>query len=454
MTPQIRNSWWAGQRKSWLFIAVLLMASRLPLIANGYGSDSDSWRNIVAALRMREIGHYVPSRVPGFPVFEYLLVLLAPGGWIVTNLAAIAAGLIAAVIFAFLLLQLKIQNPLWPWLAFAFGTPLAVITSQTMDYSFGLAFFLACYLAMLRRHYLTAGVLLALATGCRFTYILVNVSVLVFLMARRENWRRYLAFAAGYISIATILFVPVITSPEVQGLDKHFLKHAGKCVRFFNLYALIRIPVIFLFGKFGAIVVAFGLAAVSLKNLRISFGKFKDWIFSIIASREVFLFEITTIFSVVVFYVLIPYQSAYLLPLVPIVLIILARMLPRPWLIAVAVAIVIELFVSVQFDKRRVVEGNIVREIDARQKDMSDTRALLARNPVRPTVYVVSRFMVRRLLVMAPDMERTPAGWAPFGSPGVALRSRDGRMGFAATLQPDDRERLTGDGWNIRELPY
>jgi len=354
-----------------------------------------------------------------------------------------------------ILFQLKIKHPLWPWLAFAFGTPLLVTTSQTMDYSFGLAFFLACYLFLLRRHYITAGILLALATGCRPTYILINIPVLAFLLARRENWRQYLAFAAGYIPLTTVLFIPVITSPEVQGLYEHFVNHAGnKKFDSFNLSIILRGPTIFLLGKLGTIV--FGISLISIISIKLRKGlyRLKEWIFRINTCTEVILFEVGTILVIGVFYVLIPYQSDYLLPILPLFLIILARRLPRPWLMAVSTAILVSTFISINFSQRKLVQGRFFRELNERRGDMAETRDLASRNPDHPTVYVVGRFNIHRLLVLNPELDRSPAAWAPFSFPGIALRNKNELVAYASYLKPEQRERLKNKGWNIREIPH
>src|SRR6266581_3623522 len=115
MSQGVRNvdNFFSGRR--WIVLVLALLASRLPLIGGGYGSDNDTWRNIVAAIHMHEAMRYVPSRVPGFPVYEGLLALLAPWGWIATNLASVAAEVAVASWFARLLTRLRVANPLWPW---------------------------------------------------------------------------------------------------------------------------------------------------------------------------------------------------------------------------------------------------------------------------------------------------------------------------------------------------
>ena len=62
----------------WLLLATLL--SRLPLLAPGFGSETNAWRNAVAAPHMRELGHYQPIRLPGSPVFDGITAVVVCGG--------------------------------------------------------------------------------------------------------------------------------------------------------------------------------------------------------------------------------------------------------------------------------------------------------------------------------------------------------------------------------------
>jgi hypothetical protein len=450
------SAWLPRAGTFWILVLLLfLVASRLPLVANGYGSDSDSWRNVVAALHMHDAGRYIPSRMPGFPFFEGLLFLLAPGGWVATNLAAIAAGLLSVLIFARLLTQLRQRNSLWPWVAFAFGAPLMVTTSQTMDYNFGLAFFLGGYLAAIQRRYLVAGVMLGLATACRPSYVLINAAMLVLLLLRRENWKAYAAYAVGFAPLVVALFVPVVISPEAEGLTGRIAKHTVTHVTPATFLPLARASAVFCLGKFGTVMVVLAVAAVVSKSVLGRFakspGKHSGAGFESV-SKDILMFEVATILAIWGFYLVIPYSATYLLPLVPIVLIMLARLLPRYLLVAVVIAVVAEPMVSVQLDEKRIVRGKLFEEVAQRSADLTETHALLASKPDAPTVYVVGRFMVHRLLVLGPELERTDAGWAAFVHNGVALRSREHHVAFAATLDAEDRARLIDQGWAIQDL--
>jgi hypothetical protein len=448
-------AWFAGPG-AMTVLALALILSRLPLLGSGYGSDHDSWRNIIAALHMREAGRYVPSRVPGFPVYEGLLTLLAPGGWWATNVAAAMAGFAAAGLFARLLLRTAIRNPLLPWIAFAFGSPLWVRCTQTIDYAFGLSFFLAGCLLLLSKRYALAGVMLALATGCRASYVTVNLGVLALLVARRAPIRAYAVYALGYLPLVALEFLPVMRAPETRELMLHFSKHASEHVTLVTLIPVLRLAVRFLLGKLGTCVVAVGILALAVRKLR---GRTEAGAGLEPAIRPevrvpLLAFALGVVVAIGGMYLLIPGEGAYLLPLLPFVLLALAAMLPRRWMIAVTLAMVAECFVSVKVDERRLVRGDLFEEIAFRRQDLSDTRRLLAFHPATPTVFVVGSFMTHRLLVLEPRLERLDAGWSAFHHPGVALRAGDGSRGFAESLELGQVRQLERDGWTVRWRLY
>ena len=437
----------------WMLLLAAFVASRLPLIGGGYGSDNDSWRNIVAAIHMREAGRYIPSRVPGFPLYEGLLALLAPGGWIATNLASVVAELAVAILFARLLVRLRVRSPVWPWLALMFGEMFWVRATQTLDYSFGLAFFLACLLALLDRRHLLAGAMLAMAAGCRPTYGLVNLAVLAMLVARRAPWRAYGAYALTHGLLLILLFVPVLLGPEARGLSHHFTQHAGSHATLSTLIPIVRAGVVSLFGKWGTVVLALALLAAALRAVR-GRGIHNDLAARSAEARDMLAFGLAATVAVGGFYLLIPGEGAYLLPLLPVLLIGLAAWLPRVWMIAVTLAVMAEALVSIKLDQRRIVPGALFEERSLRRQDLIDTRALLDRRPARPTVFVVGNFMVHRLLALDPTLERTEAGWSAFHHTGIGLRSRTRPIQFAEDLDAAQRAALEREGWTVRRLPY
>lgn len=425
------------------------MLVRVPLLGGGFGSDPDAWRNAVAALHSLEAGRYVPSRVPGFPLFEGLLVALVRFGPIATNGAAIAAGLACIVLFARLLAEYRVASPGWVLAAFAFGPPLAVESVQTMDLAFGLAFFLGGWLAAKRGHPLLAGVLVALATGCRPTYALAHLAFLARLAAFRAPPERWLRYVAGAVPLTIALFVPVAIAPEARHLEQHLARHVARAhVSASNALPLARHAARFLFGSVGTPLVALGAVVIAIRWLRRRAARAAAPLEQ--AAERAFGWALAA--GIGGFWLLIPYSAAYLLPLVPVVLIALARSLPRPLGVATMVAIGLQTFAGLQYRPPALVPGALATEMAARESQSAGIRELLASAPEAPTVYVVGREAVLRLLVTEPRLERRPAAWEPFEGPGVALVDRSRRVAYAASLTAGERDSLEGAGWRVEGI--
>lgn len=452
-------------RLTLLAIFLLIVASRLPLIGGGFGSDNDSWRNAAGAMHMREAGRYIATRVPGFPVFEGLLVLLVPHGWKATNLLTAFAGSIAAICFLMIARRLRIRGALWITVAFAFSSILWVHTTQTMDYAVGLAFLLGAYLALLDRRYLVGGLLLALAAGTRVTLGALAAPALVMLLVRRDSIRDIVTFSVSFAVGIIVVFIPVLITIKPHQFSGEASYHLSRAhITLDALPGILRSSAVFLFGRIGTITVALFFAwkiltAVHRRISGTSVSRASDERLGInaengpglVKNRASLCFEAGTILIVSILFLMIPYELAYLIPLFPFVLLLVGRLLPRYLLIILAVFIVSETFAMPLFDQRRVVPGHLFQEIERRRFDLDETRALAELRPSEPTIFIIGRFAVHRLLILDPSLERTDAAWASFYDSGVALWSPDSLYGYAAELDQSDRTELMTRGYRISD---
>ncbi len=442
--------------KLMLLVFFLIVAvSRLPLLGGGFGSDNDSWRNAASALHMRETGHYIASRLPGFPVFEGLLVLLVPLGWVATNLLIALTGAVAALCFLMVARRLRIRGAVWITVAFAFSSVLWVHTTQSMDYAVGLAFLLGAYWALLDRRHLAAGLLLALAAGCRITMGALAAPALVMLLIRKENMRSIITFCASFAVGTAVVFIPVFITLEPQRFAGEASHHASQAhVTLAALPGTLRSGAVYLFGKIGAFALALCLLWEVLVRVRRRISgthasRVPDG--NPEAGKAALFFEIGAILIVGVLFLMIPYESAYLIPLFPFVLLLVGRLLPRHLLAVIAILIMSEVFVMPLFDQRRVVHGYLFQEIEHRRLDLEATRDLAARRPSKPTIFIIGRFAAHRLLVLEPTLQSTDAAWAPFYESGVALWSPDRQTGYAAELNQSDIADLASQGYHIED---
>ncbi|MGE5450909.1 MAG: glycosyltransferase family 39 protein [Acidobacteriota bacterium] len=156
-------------------LVFLVIASRLPFIGVGFGGDPDAWRVAFSVKQLAETGVYIPSRPPGYPLPEYfgaLILKMGLDGPLWLSLPSVLLSAIASL-FIFLL-----ALPKGKWVAaavsllFAFTPVVFVGSLGAMDYMWGIAFFLAACLVMLRGNWVASGVLLGLAAASRPTYAL------------------------------------------------------------------------------------------------------------------------------------------------------------------------------------------------------------------------------------------------------------------------------------------
>ena len=148
---------------------------------------------------------------------------------------------------------------------------------------------------------------------------------------------------------------------------------------------------------------------------------------------------------------LVPYENAYMLPAVPFALLLLARALRPVWIGVLVVVLMIEPLVTVNLSTRRFLPGQLFFERAQRRADVARTRALTALEPATPTVFVVGRFDIHRLLVLEPSLERLAPAWKPFTAPGVALWRSGHRVGYAQTLSITQRDSLERAGYRTLE---
>lgn len=209
-----------------LAIAAVVLASRVPLLGHGYGGDPDGWRAISAARHLLDTGSYVPSRVPGYPLPEYVDAALIQVGlgssWTIGLLSALLSGIAAALFFR-LLMPLGRKRAVAGAMALAFTPAVYVASLGAMDYVWGLTFFLAATLCLRADRMWAAGVLLGLAAASRPSYALsiIPLALLAHSLHRerhgdhRTRWRiAGLALGSGLVALA--FFMPAFLAVGVQ----------------------------------------------------------------------------------------------------------------------------------------------------------------------------------------------------------------------------------------------
>src|ERR1700722_15874342 len=202
----------ARERLTLALAAIAVLATRLPWIGSGYGSDPDGYRVVIVARQIAHSGVYEASRLPGFPAYEYLTALSAWSAPWVSNAVTALFSVASFVLFAMIARELGVRRYLLLALAFAM-TPVVYLSSCcTMDYMPALAGQLAATYALLRRRPVLAGVLLGLGMGCRITAGALALPLCLWILlssARAGALRQCLRFGITLLLTAALCFVPV-----------------------------------------------------------------------------------------------------------------------------------------------------------------------------------------------------------------------------------------------------
>ncbi len=194
---------------AWVVVAVAVAAATVPRLVINYGSDGDAWRGAAAAMRLWQEGRYVPSRLPGNPLFEYALAVLVPwGGHVAANAAVLA--FFAASIAAFARVARKNGCP-GGWIAIFALTPILLVNAATsLDYVPGLAMLLWAWAMARDDRWPAAGVLVAAAIGLRLSNMLFVLPLGVYALRKGRRPAVASVWGAAVLLAGLAFYVPIL----------------------------------------------------------------------------------------------------------------------------------------------------------------------------------------------------------------------------------------------------
>ena len=120
--------------KLFAILLIAVIASRLPFLQLGYGSDADAWRVAHTASQLWHTGKYEPSRLPGYPLHELLVTpLVASGGALASNAGTLLGCLLLLLVWK-QLTELETTHPSILIISLAFAPFVWKSSTTTMDY--------------------------------------------------------------------------------------------------------------------------------------------------------------------------------------------------------------------------------------------------------------------------------------------------------------------------------
>lgn len=303
------------------------------ILAAGFGADVDTWLMLGTWDGVRAFGVYSPSRYQGSPLAEVSIGTLASvGGHWLAGLGSVALGALAVYsLYRLVAERIERQTDRVLLASVLVATPLFLVAATTShDYVYGLAFFLAGWAAQERKLSSAFSVaLLALATASRPTYLFVCLLIILFGRPVDRPLRKRIQCSAAYVVVVVLAFLPAYISAHASLSFIKADRPTGQGLRGVVARSLLKPTTVF--GLLGSIVFVV-MVVVVLRAARRG-GE--------TASGERWVLALAAI--TVALWVWLPAEPSYLLPLVAIMVVWLARPVvisgARPYLFALLCAL-------------------------------------------------------------------------------------------------------------------
>lgn len=330
-------------------VILIALVLYMPFLFLGYGSDNDTYKVLWTGSYFVRTLDYVPSRGPGFFVFETITFFLnALGGSLLTNISVMGMSLVTLYSFLRLCRQFDVPNSPLLGLILAVHPYYWVNSTCTMDYLFALGFTFLGILQVLRGKYFTAGAAMALGAGSRATAVLISAGFLIWYYLTQAQARKLLIqTGAAAIFFTLVFYLPPASFTEWR---MRFLKLSVGGEEFWTPYLRLGRFVyknLYFWGPLAALMLGWALVV----------GVFKRRFFAQPNQRGLALLALGVLLAYEALYLGVPIEPAYLLPTVPFWLILtgMAFKPDRKPLYLLLAGLLIANFVSINVARPNVV---------------------------------------------------------------------------------------------------
>lgn len=199
----------------YVLLVIFVLLTRVPFLSHGYGIDGDSWSVAITANNIHNSGIYEASRLPGYPIHEYLGSIFVKAGPIGLNGLTAVFSCIAVLFFALTLRALRFKQIFLASITFSMVPVFYIQSTTTIDYVIAMGFIMAAMYALFRDKLILSGILLGLAIGARITSgaMLIPFSILlVDNEEMKESIKRIMRLIGPALITGLFFFVPVIAT--------------------------------------------------------------------------------------------------------------------------------------------------------------------------------------------------------------------------------------------------
>jgi hypothetical protein len=327
----------ASEPRLFFAVAALVFLTRLPFVDAGYGAIRDAWRVASAARLIATTHEYWASRFPPHPVQEIVSAAIWWSGPLGLNLATAVISSLGIAFFALSARRLGYGDWALASAALALTPQIYINSTSTIDYLWALSFVFASIYFALRHHPLPAGLLLGLAIGARITSgaMLLPLAFLIVRHGEREGRLRRLAtFWLAACAVGVLLFIPAF---QQYGWDT--LTFAEIAER--RPYEVLRRASLEVWGAVGTLAICGAVAYEIIRAVRSP----SRW-----TLRRPSFYAYVWLIPVVIYtiaFLRLPHLAAYLIPVIPFVLLILHELLHRRAFVFLCVVLSISSFIGI-----------------------------------------------------------------------------------------------------------
>lgn len=364
------------------FLGFGVVLLRVPFLQPGYGPDPDGWRLVEVSRYMAEGGAYVASRLPGYPVYEAIVAVLPVIEPLTVNgLTALATG-VAAILFGVATRDAGCREWILAGTALSLVPGIAGASTVAMDYLFSLVYILATYVLLHRGHAVSGGITLGLAIGTRLSSVLFALPA-AFIAYGQGRYK-----PAGFRNVALFSIVTTVIAggmyfKSIQIYGPGLLHNYPYCCPI--SWPAISLRAISLFGGLGTL----ALIASGLVILGNRFGLLQhSRSVSLRSTRYDRLVWVLTIELFTLLFLRFPYESEYLIPIIPFVLFLAGALLSRRVFGILLVLVSMGAFVDLDLQNRELLaKSGLLRQSEERQTSFLRRQDLInhvnaAPNPV------------------------------------------------------------------------
>jgi len=337
-----------------LVVTFFVFCSRLPFLGAGYGNDPDAWQMANVARQIAETGEYTASRLPGYPLpeltYSALYLLIGKENPFIFNCVTALMSASAFLIFSLILKKFRAKDYILGGLALVFTPVIFINSTNSMDYVWALTFILASTFFILSDKTLIGAVFLGFAIGSRITsgVMLLPLAFLIIQQGEKDNFRTIVSFFSAACLIGALFFVPVFLR-----YGSGFLTSTGNYPPFLWIVYSASVGV---WGAIGSIILLLIIATQLGTLVRHVVNTIRSNNNNANSDEPIYIISVSIVLLYFIAFLILPHDGSYLIPIVPFVILILHRFLPRARFVFLCLAIILSSFLlTVEKDKIALV---------------------------------------------------------------------------------------------------